>query len=441
MAARIRVTLIGLFLDACDAYTLAGYTFETDVGAAWASLDVGLAAMSNASRYQDWAGTLASFDSVSASINVSLASLAPVPSGEYKVLTTSYWGSPLQADTVVRDSILGTGPVAGWDASSRRELLTKSAAYEVVRQYIFYRLYQGVEACHATDNQTHGAGTAAHGVEDWEIGYALHAGSLEGTEGIGSGKSTYALGDKRCPQFDTCVGDSPIATNNQRALEGWLRGVAALSNGECFTALREYHEIVSQLTVPLVQGMLREAYEVDPEGGAATADGVVEVAEGWAFTSAILPQIALCNATIGATIRTNMALSLNGANGAHVASGFRTLKREVESIYPCLGITCADVGGMLSNGEPIAGMEPCTESREPDLMTVVIALATALGVVLLIMCVCAIMCDVVNNFFECTQRMFEGCCNCLFCVNKPKSGGGKKAGGEYEVSVAGGSRA
>ena len=236
-------------------------------------------------------------------------------------------------------------------ASSRREILTKAAAYEVVRQHIMYRLRKGIDACNA----------GASGVADWEIGYALHAGSLEGTDGSGSGKSTYALGDKRCPQFDTCVAGTRIATNNQKALDAWQSGVTALAATNCFTALTASETILAQLTVPLVQGMVREAYEVDPNGGAATADGVVEVAEGWAFTTAILPQIAMCNASIAQLIRTNMALSLDGTNGAHVAPGFRVVKSAIESQYPCLKITCADVGGMLASGAPIAGMEPCVD--------------------------------------------------------------------------------
>ena len=350
------LALLSTFMPAASALTLGGYTFTTSVGDTWATLDLQLASMSNASRAQDWSATLAAYEDTATSPGVSLASLLPTvnsngPSHPLASATAAYWSDALHGDALVRSAIGGTGEVANWDASSRRQILTKAAAYEVVRQHIMYRLRKGIDACNA----------GASGVADWEIGYALHAGSLEGTDGSGSGKSTYALGDKRCPQFDTCVAGTRIATNNQKALDAWQSGVTALAATNCFTALTASETILAQLTVPLVQGMVREAYEVDPNGGAATADGVVEVAEGWAFTTAILPQIAMCNASIAQLIRTNMALSLDGTNGAHVASGFRVVKSAIESQYPCLKITCADVGGMLASGAPIAGMEPCVD--------------------------------------------------------------------------------
>ena len=36
-------------------------------------------------------------------------------------------------------------------------------------------------------------------------------------------------------------------------------------------------------------------------------------------------------------------------------------KLAAESQYACLGVTCADVGGMLSDGSPIPGFEPCVD--------------------------------------------------------------------------------
>ena len=81
---------------------------------------------------------------------------------------------------------------------------------------------------------------------------------------------------------------------------------------------------------------------------------LVEVAEGWAFTAAILPQIALCDADVATLLATNLALSLDGAGGAHVASGFVAVKEAAESVYPCLRISCADVMAVWSVG---AGVE------------------------------------------------------------------------------------
>merc|ERR1719316_2285741 len=40
--------------------------------------------------------------------------------------------------------------------------------------------------------------------------------------------------------------------------------------------------------------------------------------------------------------------------------GFRKLKEHVEKTYPCLGISCADVGAFQTSAGIYAGMEACT---------------------------------------------------------------------------------
>lgn len=345
--------------------TLAGFQFSGGATIeAYEFLDTRLFSLAASADAANWTDALAAYTAPLAQPDLSLADLTAINHVQpLAAATLAYWGTPHFGDTLVRDALagngsvpaasgsVGNGSIAGWDAASRAELATKSAAYNVVRQYIFHRLRDGIDTCNAA-----GAGA----VDDWEIAYALHAGSLEGVDGKGAGQSTYALADKRCGQFTSCV--SGVHNSNAAALEAWQSGVSSLRISDCFGALSAYEAILIHLTVPLVQGTLREAYEVDPLGGASTSDGLVEVAEGWAFVSAILPQVALCNTSAAQLVRTNMALSLDGADGAHVASGFRAVKAAVESTYPCLGITCADVGGMLNTaGEPIAGMEACVD--------------------------------------------------------------------------------
>jgi hypothetical protein len=347
---------------------IANYTFTTNAGAIFGPLDSMLLLMATASRTSgcgvgpcpNWAATLAAYTGIEPTAGISIASLVDnTTCGDYAATTTSYWNSDTYADTFVRNAILGTGPVAGWGDQSRSELLTKGAAYLVVRQSIFDRLRKGVDKCND------GARNAA--VYDWEVAYALHSGNNEGVDGRGSGSSTYALADKRCPQFATCVTGTFPARANVRALEAWRRGVTALNAGQCMSALREMKLIKAQLTVPLVQGALREAYESDSgsAGGAYAADGIVEVAEGWGLLAPFLPELALCDADVAQLVSTNMALSLTGANGAQMSSGFKAVKEAMESQYACLGITCSDVGAMLDNGQPIAGWEACSD--EPAL--------------------------------------------------------------------------
>jgi uncharacterized membrane protein len=46
--------------------------------------------------------------------------------------------------------------------------------------------------------------------------------------------------------------------------------------------------------------------------------------------------------------------------------GFAELKAHVESVYSCLGITCADVGAFQNSAGIYTGMEACTDSVTPD---------------------------------------------------------------------------
>jgi len=116
--------------------------------------------------------------------------------------------------------------------------------------------------------------------------------------------------------------------------------------------------IVELMSVPLVQGSLRYAYKVGVQQGNSKAR-----AEGAVFAAAILPRIAACDSSAANVISTNMAYP--GARTTPMAAGFPAVKTAFESVYACLGITCADVGG-LESGEsagayyPDAG--PCTEA-------------------------------------------------------------------------------
>jgi hypothetical protein len=409
-----------------SALTIANYTFTTTAGATFGPLDSMLAQMGTLSKTSgcgvgpcpNWAATLAAYNGIQPTAGISIASLVDnTTCGDYAATTTSYWNSDTYADTFVRNAILGTGPVAGWNNESRRELLTKGAAYLVVRQSIFDRLQRGVDEC------LDGARNAA--VYDWEVAYALHSGNSEGVEGRGSGSSTYTLADKRCPQFATCVTGTFPARANVLALEAWRRGVTALNAGQCMSALREMKLIKAQLTVPLVQGALREAHETDfgPAGGAHAADGIVEVAEGWAFLAAFLPELALCDAGVAQLVSTNMALSLTGANGAWMSSGFKAVKEAMESQYACLGITCSDVGAMLTSTlQPIADWQACSD--EPVLYGLEVSriVTYAVGLIAAVIVLAVIL-------------AILACALCYMCATKGKNARPGRQGEENYIDV------
>merc|ERR1719482_2497765 len=119
------------------------------------------------------------------------------------------------------------------------------------------------------------------------------------------------------------------------------------------------------MTVPLIQGMLKYAFKSDPanaQGSCTSGSCDKEWAEGWAFAAAVLPRLHFCSSTVATYVRTN----LDTANAAPMPGGFATFKTHVESTYPCLGITCADVGAFQNSAGIYTGMEACTDTTPTD---------------------------------------------------------------------------
>merc|ERR1719387_3199335 len=111
--------------------------------------------------------------------------------------------------------------------------------------------------------------------------------------------------------------------------------------------------IVELMSVPLVQGSLRYAYKV-----ANLQGGSKEFAEGAAFSAAILPRIHACDASAAKVISDNMNMEI--AESARMSAGFDAVRTAFESVYECLGINCAQIGGLiLSGAEYYEGFSPC----------------------------------------------------------------------------------
>merc|ERR1719178_75495 len=154
----------------------------------------------------------------------------------------------------------------------------------------------------------------------------------------------HTLAEKRCKDFGTCAnGREGPATSNRLALMSTELGRDKILIAECSSVVEEFDDIVDQMTVPLVQGMLKYAFKADPanaQGSCTDGNCDKEWAEGWAFAAAVLPRLNYCSKTVAQFVKDN----LNTSTTSQMSGGFATLKTHVESTYPCLGITCADVG-------------------------------------------------------------------------------------------------
>jgi len=191
-------------------------------------------------------------------------------------------------------------------------------------------------------------------VHAWDEGVAFYAGSLEGPNvgGSSAGEMVYRLAEKRCANFGTC--ESGLSNVNKKLLEDFILGEALLKNGLCANVRPIVDRIIKQMTVPLVQGSLRYAYKV----GVAPEDSdrsQKNAAEGAVFTAAVLPLVHKCNVDAAKTISDEMKFGLYDQG---VYPDFAAVKAAFESTYDCLGITCADVGGLTADG--VAG--PCQDA-------------------------------------------------------------------------------
>merc|ERR1740115_326375 len=137
-----------------------------------------------------------------------------------------------------------------------------------------------------------------------------------------------------------------------------------LQQGHCHKVRPVVEQIVSIMTVPLVQGTLRYAYKV----GNVVADQTAKnAAEGSTFAAAVLPMVHACNAASATIVANHMKFGLvfDTTTGAYVSGtvpNFALVKSALEDTYACLGITCAHVGALMNGAAPYAGAEACTHA-------------------------------------------------------------------------------
>jgi len=247
-----------------------------------------------------------------------------------------------------------TGICSACDDAARVQIAKKTSAYMNVWMYVIHEFEDAIADCKSgcidcNDDPVHA----------WDEGVAFYTGTLEGTDGSGSGKLLHTLADKRCGNFGTCSAGDKKSDVNAKLFPLFTKGKIALQQSKCDEVRPLLDTIVSHMSIPLVQGTLRYAYKV-----AKLQGGSKEFAEGAAFSAAILPRVHACSADAAKTIAANLNMEIAVAD--RMKDGMAAVKTAIESVYKCLGITCADVGGLISTGtEYYEGAEPCTDA-EPE---------------------------------------------------------------------------
>ena len=229
----------------------------------------------------------------------------------------------------------------------RIEAAQKTSAYQNIWMYAIWEMQDAINDCHANDLKLNDDPN----VKAWDEFWAFYAGSLEGTE-VGVyplGASLYRLAQKRCQNFGTCTADvdgdwtNGVAMVNHRIMQHHIDGHMLLTHKAgttgCEAVEAAKDAIVAQMSVPLLQGALRYLYKQ------ATSPTPKAGGELWAFAAAVLPRVHQCSPAAAAMLN---ASSYPGT----AISDFRAVldvKEALEGAYACLGVTCADVGGLLKN--------------------------------------------------------------------------------------------
>jgi len=246
-----------------------------------------------------------------------------------------------------------------YDYDGKEQIIKKGTAYMVIWMNVIRELEDAIDDCKE-------ACTIENCNDDpvlsWDAAAAFYTGSLEGSDGSGSGKLAYALADKRCGNFKTC-GDMADSTTggskvNMDILDRLLIGQAKLAKGECQSARKEAEEIQTLMLIPLIQGTLRYAWKTDNEIYSEKAE-----AEGTIFALACVPAVAACDPDAAEVIASNLQV------GQQNTASFAAVKSAFESTYKCLGIDGQMVGGLYDSaiGTYFEGAEPyITPSAAPS---------------------------------------------------------------------------
>lgn len=257
-----------------------------------------------------------------------------------------------------------------------------------VWMYVIRQMEYALDECRNEDLQGNQNSASA-----WDEAVAYYVGSLEDTDGSGDGVLLYDLADRQCINFRTCGEGSNSATGtssiNIKIMRAFKAGQNDLLTGQCDAAKLRKEEIETLMVVPLIQGTLRYAYTRDYE----LVDSEAEDAAGAAFAAAVLPLVYACNEDDAQVIYDNMRAGLYD-------SDFPNVKRAFEANYQCMGISCADVGGVWQeSGGYYANAGPCSPSG-PNVGAIVGGIiAGIVGVVILIVV-----------YMKCTGRSCGGGC-------------------------------
>lgn len=237
------------------------------------------------------------------------------------------------------------------------EIARKTLVFMTVWMEVVHQMNTAIDRCQdgdAVDGSTICVGVECESaaVHAWEKAAAYYAGSS--WDDYASSIMLDAEASHICRVFGTCNNDG-VALVNHNIFKHFTLGQHFLANANCGDLIAEKGGIVRQMYVPLVQNLLQAAYALSTE-----ADIRRDRTNGAFFGKTLQPVLQKCDPKVADLITENMFV---GVQERPMISGFANFKRAIEKAYPCMGLTCQDIGGILLPKSPqsgyVKGAEPC----------------------------------------------------------------------------------
>ena len=248
----------------------------------------------------------------------------PIYKAYWTAHPTSYSTDGSYADSFITGAA-AAGPSVMKDAAAA-ELIKGGIKYQAIWMYALHKFEEAIGNCF--ENRAGLGLNSAWGTAELEATWAYYVGSLAGATYPGARSSPgimlWALARERAADFGMLRNVSTARPPYQYArtnsiAHSWLDGARENSFGQCdcYDSGGSWHgmecrleEFRTQLTIPLVQSVLKYAWLADPANGASgDCDGAESQdaaavsddcarswARGWAFAAAVLPQVDNCDA-------------------------------------------------------------------------------------------------------------------------------------------------
>ncbi|GAX14654.1 hypothetical protein FisN_6Lh439 [Fistulifera solaris] len=219
----------------------------------------------------------------------------------------------------------------------------------IIHSQVLEKLHLATASCDQKENAIH----------HWDEAVGFYTGSITDFPGE-EGYLIFTVAEMECSYFGTCS-EGSMARVNEAIFLAFLEGKDMLQEKQCKEVIKVSQRIKSLMMIPLVQRILRHAYELDlQENQQAKTQG-----DAAAFMASLAPHLYSCQRSSAHMLWNDLA------PGNATKASFEVLKFNLERTYDCLGIRCEDVGGLLHidpSGSGLLynkGAEPCNYVPSP----------------------------------------------------------------------------